>query len=72
MEEETLVRASCCTSARAREAPREARRWAVARPMPDAAPVMAMTLPLKEAIVRYNDQRREGDARDSRDSVRLH
>ena len=41
-------RASSLISARERMAPREARSWAVARPMPDAAPVMAMTFPLND------------------------
>ena len=43
-------RASERTSARERLAPREASRCAVARPMPEAAPVMAKTLPSREAM----------------------
>lgn len=34
------------------DAPREARRWAVASAIPDAAPVIAMTLPSREVIMR--------------------
>lgn len=39
-------RLASCRSARESFAPREARRCAVAKPIPDAAPVMAMTLSL--------------------------
>lgn len=38
---------SCCMSARLRVAPRTARYCAVASPIPEAAPVIAMTLPSK-------------------------
>ena len=44
-------RASAWTSASESEAPREARSLAVARPIPEAAPVMAMTLLSKDPIV---------------------
>ena len=51
IEETTADRGSAWTSARDTEAPREARRWAVARPIPEAAPVMAMTFPSRDVIV---------------------
>ena len=39
------------------EAQREARRCAVASPMPDAAPVMAMNFPEKEDILHEKFER---------------
>ena len=45
-------RASCRTSAMEMEAPRQARSWAVARAMPEAAPVTAMTLPSGEVMIK--------------------
>ena len=51
MAEAVSARGSAWMSARERVAPREARRCAVARPMPEAAPVMAMTLPWRSAMV---------------------
>ena len=41
-------RAEAEISARARCAPREARSWAVASPMPEAAPVIVITFPERE------------------------
>ena len=54
----TAARRSAWMSARETEAPREERRCAVARPMPEAAPVMAITFPEREVIVGRGDGRR--------------
>jgi len=49
-EERAEVRAPWLMSPRHTEAPREARIRAVANPIPDPAPVGAITLPVNEAI----------------------
>ena len=58
-------------SERQRVAECEARRWAVARPMPDAAPVMAMTRPEREDMV-FEGWRKRGEEKGGTDMIVIH